>query len=68
MIDEIIRADINTIESVLKADAFKEKKVLVTGGAGFIGSWLCDVLIDFGAKVTVVDFLQFSYDFPFPFD
>ena len=29
--------------------------MLVTGGAGFIGSWLCDVLVDFGADVTAVD-------------
>jgi len=29
--------------------------VLVTGGAGFIGSWLCDVLIGFEAEVTAVD-------------
>ena len=27
----------------------------MTGGAGFIGSWLCDVLLDFGAQVTVLD-------------
>jgi nucleoside-diphosphate-sugar epimerase len=29
--------------------------VLVTGGAGFIGSWLCDVLVGLGADVTDVD-------------
>ena len=36
----------------------QKKKVLVTGGAGFIGSWLCDVLVDFGATVTAVDDLS----------
>ena len=29
--------------------------VLVTGGAGFLGSWICDVLVEQGAKVTCLD-------------
>jgi UDP-N-acetylglucosamine/UDP-N-acetylgalactosamine 4-epimerase len=40
-------------------ERFKEKlvgkKVLVTGGAGFIGSNLCEVLLSLGAKVTCLD-------------
>ena len=32
--------------------------MLVTGGAGFIGSWLCDVLVAFGAEVTALDDLS----------
>ncbi len=55
MIDRIIREDLKKIEHVVPKDAFAEKSVLVTGGAGFIGSWLCDVLIGFGAEVTMVD-------------
>ena len=55
MMDDIIREDIETIKSIVKAEFFTEKKVLVTGGAGFIGSWLCDVLLDFGAQVTALD-------------
>lgn len=31
---------------------YKGKKVLVTGHTGFKGSWLCKVLVDFGAEVT----------------
>lgn len=31
------------------------KKVLVTGGAGFIGSYLTELLVEAGAKVTVAD-------------
>lgn len=33
----------------------KDKKVLVTGGAGFIGSNLCDALLNNGAIVTCLD-------------
>ena len=31
------------------------EKVLVTGGAGFIGSFLCDRLINEGHEVIVID-------------
>lgn len=33
----------------------KNKNVLVTGGAGFIGSNLCETLLQIGAKVTCLD-------------
>jgi len=33
----------------------KEKSVIVTGGAGFIGSHLCERLLNEGAKVTAID-------------
>ncbi|MEM3871834.1 MAG: UDP-glucuronic acid decarboxylase family protein [Nitrososphaeria archaeon] len=33
-------------------------KILVTGGAGFIGSWLCDILVGLGAKVACLDNLS----------
>lgn len=36
-------------------DFYRNKKVLVTGGAGFIGSNLVDKLVDLEANVTVLD-------------
>ena len=33
----------------------KNKKILVPGGAGFIGSHLCEKLLNFGNKVYCVD-------------
>ena len=37
---------------------WNNKKVLVAGGAGFIGSYLVDLLVDDGAEVTVADNLS----------
>lgn len=32
-----------------------QKNILITGGAGFIGSHLCDLMLEQGHKVTVID-------------
>jgi UDP-glucose 4-epimerase len=41
-------------------DGLAGRDVLVTGGAGFIGSHLVDRLVELGARVTVLDNLSFG--------
>ena len=36
----------------------KGKKVLVTGGAGFVGSNITSILLERGAQVTVLDMIN----------
>lgn len=45
------------LEDKLK-NFYKEKRVLVTGGAGFIGSHLADKLVEYGASVKILDNLS----------
>jgi nucleoside-diphosphate-sugar epimerase len=40
---------------------YRDKKILITGGLGFIGSNLARRLVEFGAKVTLVDSLIPEY-------
>ena len=37
-----------------------KKKILITGGAGYIGSMLTTKLVNLGYDVTVIDLLKFS--------
>jgi len=55
MLDYIIKNDISIILQKVDPNVFERKGVLITGGAGFIGSWLCDVLVKAGARVTCLD-------------
>jgi UDP-glucuronate decarboxylase len=55
MIDSIVQEDVEKVRSVLRKGDFEDKRVLITGGAGFVGSWICDVLVGFDAEVTCLD-------------
>jgi len=50
-IEEIIR----NLGDIFGSKSVEDKNVLVTGGAGFLGSWICEVLVEQGAKVICLD-------------
>lgn len=59
MIDvhKVVREGLERIERELSEyhEAFESRKVLVAGGAGFIGTWVCRTLLRLGAEVVCVD-------------
>jgi UDP-glucuronate decarboxylase len=56
--DPTLRFDIEDILQSTPRDALQSKKTLVTGGAGFIGSWLCDALVSSRAEANCLDNLS----------
>ncbi len=56
--DAIIKEDIEQIKKSIGAEAFRGKSVLVSGGSGFLGSWVCDVLTDVGSRGICLDNLS----------
>jgi len=55
LIDPIISEDIKNISANLDVSIFKDEKMLITGGAGFLGSYLCDLFVNLGSHVTCLD-------------
>ena len=50
--------EVEEIKDYLKDASFQDQTVLVTGGAGFLGSWICDLLLLQGASVICLDNLS----------
>ncbi|MEE9594010.1 MAG: UDP-glucuronic acid decarboxylase family protein [Candidatus Hydrothermarchaeales archaeon] len=53
----MISTDVDNLCNVLSTQdiSFQDQRVLLTGGAGFIGSWICEVLVKQGARITCLD-------------
>jgi len=58
VIDQVILEDVDRIKRNLEQEDFEGKRVLITGGVGFIGSWLADVLVSINAEVACLDNLS----------
>ena len=56
--DKIVKNDLETLHKDVATDEFVGKRFLITGGAGFLGSWLCDFLTEADGMVECVDDLS----------
>ena len=53
--NEIVKQGIEKIKKNLDMGFAEGKTVLISGGSGFLGSWICDVLVESKANVICVD-------------
>jgi len=56
--DQIINQDLDAIRKSIDPSAFQGKGVLVSGGSGFLGSWICDTLIGLDSRIICLDNLS----------
>jgi UDP-glucuronate decarboxylase len=56
--DVIIKEDIEQIRGSIDHEAFRGRSVLVSGGSGFLGSWICDVLSQVASRVLCLNNLS----------
>ena len=55
MVDSAFHEEIRTITEDFDPTVFHNRGFLVTGGAGFLGSWICECLVALGGKVICLD-------------
>jgi len=56
--DPIISEDLVVIRRSIDPSAFQGKSVLVSGGSGFLGSWICDTLVGLVSRIICLDNLS----------
>src|SRR5205807_7849660 len=56
--DPIINEDLAAIRRSIDPRVFQEKVVLVSGGSGFLGSWICDTLVGLDSRIICLDNLS----------
>lgn len=54
-LEDVLSEDIFWIRNEINRSFFAGKKILVSGGAGFIGSYLCEAMTDDETQVTCLD-------------